>query len=69
MNGFLVFDGGTVELPAPNEAGLSGGGRVTPLEKPILFDELSCSSVGAFVVLANGFGAREAVVPNGFVAR
>jgi hypothetical protein len=38
-----------------NDEGMSGGGNVEPVVKPTLFDELSCSSVGGFMVLANGF--------------
>jgi hypothetical protein len=33
----------------------------------MLFDELSWSSVGGFITFANGFWARGAVEPNGFV--
>ena len=67
MNGFLVLDGGAV-VPPLNELGMSGGGRLTPVENPVLFDELNCSRVGGFTVLVNGFIARGAVEPNGLVA-
>lgn len=55
------------EVLALNDDGISGGGNVEPVVKPTLFDELSWSRVGGFMIFANGFGARGAVEPNGFV--
>lgn len=50
-----------------NDEGISGGGNVEPVVKPILVDEVNWSSVGGFITLANGFWTRGAVEPNGFV--
>ncbi len=50
-----------------NDEGISGGGNVEPVVKPTFVDELSWSSVGGFITLADGFWARGAVEPNGFV--
>ncbi len=57
------------ELVVLNDEGMSGGGNDEPVVKPTLFVEVNWSSVGGFMVLANGFGARGAVEPNGFVPK
>lgn len=68
MNGLFVLNVETLAVFPLYDEGINGGGNVDPLAKVALFDVLSCSSVGGFVALANGFGVRAAVVaPNGFV--
>lgn len=57
----------TDEVVALNVDGINGVGNVEPVVNPTFVDELSCSSVGGLFVLANGFGARGAVEPNGLV--
>ena len=64
INGLFVL---TDEVVALNVDGINGGGNVEPVVNPTLVDELSCSSVGGFIILANGFGARGAVEPKGLV--
>jgi hypothetical protein len=69
LNGDGDGDGDNAPIFPLNDEGMSGGGNVEPLLKLVLFDVLNCSSVGAFIELANGFGVRAviAVEPNGFV--
>jgi hypothetical protein len=69
INGLFVLNAVVAGLLFLYDEGMSGGGNVEPLVKPTLVDELNCSSVGAFIVLANGFGARGALEPNGFVPK
>jgi hypothetical protein len=65
INGLFVL---TVEVVALNVDGINGGGNVEPVVNPTLADEVSSPSVGGFITLANGFGARGAVEPKGLVA-
>lgn len=67
INGLFVVNDETVVVLLLNDDGISGGGNVEPLVNVGLFEVLSCSSVGGFVVLVNGFGVRAGVTPNGLV--
>ena len=66
-NGLLALNVDVLELFPFNDDGIRGGGNEDVLVKPMFVDELSCSKVGGFAVLANGFGARTGFEPNGFV--
>lgn len=67
INGFVVLNVGMFVLLF-NVDGISGGGNVDVVENPTFVVELNCSKVGGLFVFANGFAARGAVEPNGFVA-